>query len=74
MNLYNYLDKEDDPIYQLLLQINVNQSVTISDFDILLNDYGIYEIVNDDIHECKNTMEGCYHFLCLNADRVQESK
>lgn len=63
LDLYDYFGKEKDPLYMLLNTLNKNSTITINEFEVTLNQYGIYEISNQDIHESRSTLDGCYKFI-----------
>lgn len=63
LDFYDYFGKEKDPLYMLLKTLNENSTITINEFEVTLNQYGIYEICNESIHESKSTLDDCYTFI-----------
>ncbi|WP_235000432.1 hypothetical protein [Virgibacillus dakarensis] len=67
MNVYEYLDKEEDHLFALIFNIQQGKSQYIPEIQLTLmkNQHGLYEIVSGSRHECYSSKEALY-------DRVNE--
>ncbi|WP_077706750.1 hypothetical protein [Virgibacillus dokdonensis] len=70
-HVYEYLGKENDPIYEDILRVKVNHSLLIPEtkLKVTKNRYGMYEIVSDEQHECYSSPQSLYDRISalLNA-------
>jgi len=67
-NLYEFISKEKDPLYISIEQLEQRESVFLGQYEVYLNDFGLYEVLNDTIHEALNTPEACYDFVLKEQD------
>lgn len=61
--IYDYLGLESDPIYQTIYMLKKGQESSVSNIKILFNQYGLYEVSTDVIHEGFTCPEDCYERL-----------
>lgn len=73
MNLYDYLHKENDPLYKGLAELKAGKTVTISDIEVTLNVFGVYEVSHDQVHDAFSSIEECYRFLNKLFNDIQLS-
>ncbi|ARI79041.1 hypothetical protein [Halobacillus mangrovi] len=67
---FELLEDEWDPIYVELQKFSQAQNVVhISPFTITKNDYDLYEIESEGIHDCVSTLEQCYRYLCEYSEK-----
>ncbi|MGJ9460675.1 hypothetical protein [Oceanobacillus sp. CF4.6] len=70
-HVYEYLGKENDPLYNNIMYLKVNQSLPIpeTNMQITKTRYGMYEIVSDVFHECYSSPQSLYERISalLNA-------
>jgi len=61
-HVYEYLEKENDPLYNNILHLKVNQSMQIpeTNLQILKTRYGMYEFVSGEYHECYSSPQVLY--------------
>lgn len=66
MNLYDYLFDED-PLLQKIKKLGQGDSfkLKVSDdyLEISMNFLGIFEVSNEDMHECFSRLNDCYVFV-----------
>lgn len=60
LTIYEELGIVDDPIYTLILNLKVNGAIQINGYNIEKNILGLFEISNEDIHECFSSDNLCY--------------
>lgn len=60
LNIYHELGLNDDPVYSVLLTLEIDNIIELSGFKVIMNQSGLYEVFNDEIHECFNSIEKCY--------------
>ncbi|WP_368653244.1 hypothetical protein AB4Y30_16350 [Ornithinibacillus sp. 4-3] len=63
VSFYDYFPKQNDPLYIALSKVTEEKPIQLGNFTITLNTFGIYEILSDDIHEAKDSLDACYHYL-----------
>lgn len=70
-HVYEYIGKENDPLYNNILHLKVNQSLSIPETNIQITKtrYEMYEIVSDEYHECYSSPQSLYERISalLNA-------
>ncbi|MBM7607556.1 alpha/beta superfamily hydrolase [Lysinibacillus composti] len=66
MNVYEVIGREDDPVYNLLTNLQENDEIQIDELRIRKTDK-FYEVENDDLHEGFKTIERCYEFISSNV-------
>ncbi|MUV38144.1 hypothetical protein JNUCC1_02233 [Lentibacillus sp. JNUCC-1] len=71
MHVYEYLGIENDPLYNKIAELEVNQSIQIpeTNMQITKNRFGMYEIVSTEQHECYSSAQSLYEQInaLLNA-------
>jgi hypothetical protein len=60
LNIYHELGLNDDPVYSVLLTLEVDNVVVLSGLKIIKNQLGLFEVFNDEIHECYSDLDKCY--------------
>jgi hypothetical protein len=60
LNIYHELGLNDDPVYSALLSLEVDNIIELSGFKIIKNQKGLFEVFNDEIHECFSDLDKCY--------------
>ncbi|OZU88669.1 hypothetical protein CIL03_10290 [Virgibacillus indicus] len=69
--VYEYLGKENDPLYNNIMHLKLNQSLSIPETNIQITKtrYEMYEIVSDEYHECYSSPQSLYERISalLNA-------
>ena len=75
MHVYEYLGKENDPLYNNITQLKVNQSIQIPETKIQITKtrFGMYEIVSAEQHECYSSAQSLYEQInaLLNAFHLE---
>lgn len=66
MNVYEVIGREDDPVYNLLTNLQENDEIEIDELRIRKTDK-FYEVENDDLHEGFKTIDRCYEFISSNV-------
>lgn len=70
-HVYEYLGKENDPLYNNIIHLKVNQSLSIPEtkMQVTKTRYEMYEIVSAEYHECYSTPQSLYERISvlLNA-------
>ncbi|MGP4076742.1 hypothetical protein [Halobacillus sp. K22] len=63
---FELAEDEWDPIFLELQRFSNDncRTITIHPFTITKNNYGLYEIENEEVHDCVSTMDQCYRYLC----------
>lgn len=62
-NLYDYLDKQEDQLYQKLKNIHPGDKIIIESYTVRLNVYKLYEVINSESETAFSSLEDCYTFL-----------
>lgn len=57
------LDRKYDSLYLLISKIRENETIYINEYEIHLNEEGIYEIKSKDKHLYKYSIEDCFLYL-----------
>lgn len=62
LQLYEYLGKEQDPLYKTILYIQQNSSMYVLERNIYITktEHGFYELASKWNHECFSTPESLY--------------
>lgn len=68
LSLYDYVGKEKDPIFLLISKLKENETMAINEFEVKKNQFGKYEIENEDTHEVTPTLDDCYKFIVNNTE------
>ncbi|TGB02015.1 hypothetical protein [Halobacillus salinus] len=55
--------KESDPLYAELQKLDLQEVVYIDTFTIRKNEFDLYEIEDDQTHDCVSTLEKCYQYV-----------
>ncbi|MGP4074162.1 hypothetical protein ACTWQB_16795 [Piscibacillus sp. B03] len=63
LSFYDYLDKEEDPLYQKLLHVTKEMSVTIGPYNVSRNQANMYEAVSEDDEFPASSIDDCYEKL-----------
>ncbi|MEH6944400.1 hypothetical protein [Bacillus sp. JJ722] len=63
LSIYNELGLEDDPVYIMISELRNKSSIVIGKIKIHKNQYGLYEIISSEIHECASDLLGCYETI-----------
>ncbi|WP_173916401.1 hypothetical protein [Halobacillus sp. Marseille-Q1614] len=63
-SLFDNQASANDPLFQMLSQLECGMSLMVSSFKVTRNTYGLFEIENNEVHDCKSTVEECYAYLC----------
>lgn len=69
INIYDLIGGIKDPVYEMVASLKKGQSVEVEDMQLSLNQHGLYEISNEELHESFIDVRDCYRFICR-----QESK
>lgn len=61
-HVYEYLGKENDPLYNNILHLKLDQSLFIPEtkMHVKKTKYGLYEIVSGECHECYSSPQTLY--------------
>lgn len=62
MNVYEMLGLEEDPVFRLIDKLEENQEVEVDSY-FVRNNGKLFEVENEELHECFNTKEKCYSFI-----------
>ncbi|WP_413362269.1 hypothetical protein [Lysinibacillus sp. 3P01SB] len=62
INIYEIIGLQDDPIYQRLEQLQLDEEIQIEDHIVRLTDK-FYEVENEDVHLGFKDKLCCYEFL-----------
>lgn len=73
--LYDFLDKQTDPLYISVSKLNKGEKLTIDRFDIYFSVFGYYEIACTNTHTLYKTIDDCYDALkkLINEIVIQDS-
>ncbi|MGP4074105.1 hypothetical protein ACTWQB_16490 [Piscibacillus sp. B03] len=63
LSLYDFIQKEEDPLYQKLSSVTESTSMTVEAYHISINEAKFYEITSDDEHVAASDLEDCYNKL-----------
>lgn len=64
INVYDLLGNNIDPIYEKLSRLQKGESTELDDMRVSLNEFGLYELSGDSLHECFQDLKKCYRFVC----------
>lgn len=59
-NIYDFLGIESDPLFNKISKLKKGQRISMGNIKILLNEFGIYELITTDEHEGFSSMLSCY--------------
>jgi len=62
INIYEIIGLQDDPVYQKLEQLQLDEEIQIDAHKVRLTDK-FYEVENDEVHLGFKDKVGCYQFL-----------
>lgn len=64
INVYELLGNNIDPIYEKLSRLQKGETIELDDMRVTLNEFGLYELSGDSLHECFQDLMKCYQFVC----------
>jgi len=64
LNVYDYLGKEHDPLYQKIDRLDQEQSVEIDSSIVYHSKFGLYEISSPSFHNAYTSKVDCYKKIC----------
>jgi hypothetical protein len=70
LNIYHTLGLHDDPIYSALTSLEHDKEVELCGYKVIKNQSGLYEVFNDEVHECFNSIEKCYAGVNLLIEKT----
>lgn len=62
LNIYDAMDRKEDPVFRTLSSLNKNNEVQIGNFCVRKSEK-YYEIENDELHEIFKSIDRCYTFI-----------
>ncbi|QAS54855.1 hypothetical protein [Halobacillus litoralis] len=62
-SIFDYTGLSQDPVDIMINQLKVNQSIKLSDYSIILNEFGLYELSSSDHHIPFQTPKECYDYI-----------
>lgn len=68
LHIYDYLKVTSDPLFNQLEKLNKEQTISIKDTKISLNNFGVYEVSTSKKHEGFRDLNSCYKYL-MKSDR-----
>ncbi|MFD1707692.1 MULTISPECIES: hypothetical protein [Siminovitchia] len=69
--LYDYLDKQDDPLYRKILLLKKGEDFYVDIYKISLNLFGLYEVTCHESHIAFSSRDECYRFLNKKINESQ---
>ncbi|WP_042352278.1 hypothetical protein [Bacillus massiliigorillae] len=72
LSIYNELGHEFDPVYSKLLKVKEEGTIIIHNIKVFLNEFGLYEIEGQDVHDCSSDIDGCYEKIALQVSKIEE--
>lgn len=70
INVYELLGNDTDPIYEKISKLKQGESSQIKDLTVYLNQFNLYELSSDFLHECFREMMDCYRYVCQLLNEV----
>ncbi|MYL43950.1 hypothetical protein [Virgibacillus salexigens] len=61
LNIYDYLNTNEDQLYQMIKGIQIDESITVEFYTIHLNKFGLYEVLSDDFDSAFSSLDDCYN-------------
>lgn len=62
-NIYQYLEQDQDPLYQALKHLSKGQTVQTDEFAITYNQFGLYEVTTPETEIPFSSCGECYKFI-----------
>lgn len=70
-NIYDFLGIESDPLFRDISRLEKGQTLDLGEIKVIFNEYGIYEIATENMHEGFINAGACYERVSeLGADLV----
>ncbi|MFQ3545102.1 hypothetical protein Q7A53_13550 [Halobacillus rhizosphaerae] len=64
-SMFDFFGADSDPVYKELNKlVPGEESIQIGEYKVSKNKFGLYEIETAEIHDCVDTIENCYSYLC----------
>ncbi len=60
MTLYDYLNKEEDPLFQTIIKVDKENRAYIGQYEISINQSDLYEILSVEEHIPAWSIDDCY--------------
>lgn len=60
LNIFYEFGLENDPFYCQLLNLKKNEVLSFGNLEVVKNNRGLYEISNNEIHDCFSNVMDCY--------------
>lgn len=73
-NIYDFLGVESDPLFNKISKLKKGHGFSTGDIKVLLNQYGIYELITADEHEGFLNMLDCYKFVNTFGGEINEKR
>ncbi|SDY29184.1 hypothetical protein [Salimicrobium album] len=63
-NIYDFLNVDQDPLYQNLQSLQIGDSYNIDDHtEIHYNTHGLYEVIAEETEQAFSSLEDCYSYI-----------
>lgn len=68
-NIYNYIGQQYDPLYQILQNLKIGETVSFDGCFVSLNEFGLYEVKHREYEFAFSNLEQCYVELLEITDK-----
>lgn len=72
-NIYEYLDRNIDPVFNHISQLKKGQSIDFKHMKITLNNFGLYEVETEESHNQFRGVMNCYYFVCNLIEKMDRT-